>query len=678
MSKILHNRKVLISSKRMKFNGKKRNINELKKLFCGEHKNMTLLKFILRKYELLAKLRLKLKQRYTKVKKFEDLRLFHKHSRNMAYCIQRKLVITCEHFLQIEADTEFEHENLKNFKKVLKKILWIEEFCHTFDAAQENQDKLKLLAYQAALYFKTDIEFWLELAERELRDKKYLIASEIVNKALEYVPCSVNLWIKLVEIAYDTENEDKVQEIIDQGMITSADYGIEIKPAEWIQAAERTKRKNIIQMVISSIIGIGDENEINSCTSYYNDYKKFCLFRKIEEHPEMKQIWVNLLFNMELEENDLNFLLKTAFKILPNDRSFPCLINAKIKWQAFEFHAAEKLISCILRNKSWHDLLTETYERFLREKKLYRETRQKEFKWLFDVDLSNEEEVEFIKQICPSAKLRGHLQDEWLYGNHQLVQKVLEKAVLVHSDSYDLWLMKGQIEIKLKKVNQAKKTFWNAIESVRIHEEVSFYIQLAKLEEKLGDFSKARNILKLGRLEHKKYSHCVELWIASIRLEYQLNEKSKAETLLNQAIKKFPYSGKLWETAMLIRPKKWTTLLTAFETCVGNESYEEENELKYLTLAAAKYFFGTGDIKKCREWLHKTIKYGPTFGDGWLYLYKLESYRGSQEIQLDVLLGCMVQCSKFELPFTEWESVKMHIDNWELTTEDLLEDSRDI
>lgn len=655
----------------MKKNGKKSNIKELKILFW-EQKNMSLLKFILKNYELLTKISPKLKRRETAIKKFEDFRMFPENSRHMAYCIQRKILKTCEHFLLIEADTEYKHEDLNMFKIFLKRLLWTVEFCHEFDAAGDDQNKLKILAYRGALYFKTDVEFWLELTERERCDKKYLKASEIVNKALEYVPCSVHLWIKLLEIAYDTQNEDKAQEIIDQGMITSADYGIEIKPAEWIQAAQKTKRVNIIQMVISSIIGIGDENDLNSCTSHYNDYIKFCLIRKIEEHPKKRKIWLHLLFKMELEESNIKFLLKIAFKKIPNDRTFRNLIQAKLKWQSFEFHAAEKLLSCLLRNENWSDLINEVYERFIREMKLFREDRQRKFKWLIDVNLSNEEEIEFMKQICPSLKLRQHLQDEWLHGNHALVHKVLKKAVLVYSDSYNLWMMKGQIEVKLKKINQAKKTFWNAIKSVKTHEEVAFFIQLAQLEEKIGDFLKARKILKRGRLEHNKYSHSIDLWNASIRLEIRSDKKQKAKTLLNQAMKKFPYSGKLWELAIYLGSQKWTTLLKAFKTCVENERDEDENELKYITMATAKYFFGAGKIDKCREWLKKTIKHDPTFSDGWLYLYTLESYWGSRETQLEVLFGCVVECSKFELPFTEWESLKNHIDNWGLTTEFLL------
>merc|ERR1711868_28903 len=59
-----------------------------------------------------------------------------------------------------------------------------------------------------------------------------------------------------------------------------------------------------------------------------------------------------------------------------------------------------------------------------------------------------------------------------------------------------------------------------------------------------------------------------------------------------------------------------------------------------VLLAVAKLFWAERKVQKCREWLTRTVKLEPDFGDAWIYFYRFECLHGTTDQQSDVLLRC--------------------------------------
>lgn len=115
-----------------------------------------------------------------------------------------------------------------------------------------------------------------------------------------------------------------------------------------------------------------------------------------------------------------------------------------------------------------------------------------------------------------------------MFGEHEIIQKVLEKLVIIDPEANFsetlLWKIKGQVEIKLGQINQAAETFKTAITSIESPDRrYAYHLQLAALEEKQGKLLEARHLLEHARsLENSKFSY-LKLWAASIRFELRAN-----------------------------------------------------------------------------------------------------------------------------------------------------------
>lgn len=673
-------------------------VRKMIELFFGQQRKMTLIKFMLKNYDLLAELHPKIKSNRTLLKDIDDFHGFphdgrpHESSQCIECLIQQILCKTCEYFRNnlthliisephkliihqiVPQTTEpTKTENIPSNREIIRTFIgfafWIVDFLDELDATQDDRWSVKILIYKAAKYFANNIDIWLLLIEQDLDENKPVLAIYTLKEAINKNPDSVKLRMKLTEIEYEYGNHDKSYKVIERALIEFADRNVKIEPTEWIRAALKTGNKNFVKLTIFTTIGMCNKFE----GLWQSEYHQELFFSSLVEiFPKNQHIWCRLLFDMEFDKKDLMPLFKIAIEKLPNDLTVLSLIQAKIQWKSFEFPTAQRLFNKVNEDCQWKKLILGPYKQFQDDLEIFREKQKNDIQRLIEADLSSEEMVELAREsfsYMPLVRRVRCLEDLWLHGEHELVQKALTKAVIMYSNCIDFWLMKGQIEIKLGKLDQAAETFKSAIESVQLDKELYLHIKLAELNEQSGDLIEAKRILEYGRSELKECSDYVQLWIDSIRLEIRSKDTMKAHSLLYEAMSSIPHSGELWAESITMADEsnKKEKIKEAFE-----KFQIHENEAKYVMLSAAKYLIREFQVDESRELLRKTIELYPTYLDARIYLYKLEKIWGSKMYAAKVLLECIEDSSQLECWKTEWGNLRCHIDNWNSTIEELL------
>lgn len=551
------------------------------------------------------------------------------------------------------------------------------------------EDDNKSLLHQAVKGIKKDVGLWLELSEREIGDQNYSVARSVLTDAVKRFPYEAGLWIRLAETEIFEKNESEakrilekaltkvgnseivwlmlasiekdnpslIQNIVDEALICFADNDFEIKPKKWIDAADFISGVHHLNYaVIRSLMGYKKKNEddtVEYCMKTYN-CKLNCLEVLLRHFPIRKRLWVHSLFYEDSFKR--YFLLRIAITNFPKKASLRHLILAKEKLNSGELSTAIRLYEKVNADSKWNYLIAEEYKHFKQKVDVKRTTRMNNLR-------------QFVQAITPTVSffeinLKNHLKDEWLFGEHDLVQSVLTQAVLVYDGFAPFWLMKGMVEIQNNMLDQAKETFENGIKLLADSKGIPIRLKLAELEEKCGNLPNARNVLNSGR---SSFPDNVDFWIASIRLEARVKQSQIAQSLLTQAIEKLPESGELWAEAIFTekRSKRGRKVAEALNKCENNEE-----EADYVMLATAKFFFNRGEIKKSRKWFNKTIEQYQNYGDAWIYFYKLEKLWGwrSQEV-----MTRFMHLDEKDIYGKEWSRYKDRVDYWGFTQEELMD-----
>lgn len=600
------------------------------------------------------------------------------------------------------ADLTLEQKHFNQARGILKQALvhvpnsldlWVKLADLTLE--QKHFKQTRGLLKTAIDYIPDSVELWVKLANLEIEQGNHIQVREILKQAIDSFPNSVELWIKLAWIEYQTDNEENGQyhETLENALISFADYEFEIKPVEWIMAARETakaftfystgrlisrSRYSFFETTVKSIIPLfSDKNEIDLCREISTVFEQIFLIFLVRRFPTTKRFWVQAIFYENLfNKEDQKELLIIACRHCPNDTSLRNLIQGVIHLTKNYKSLAGRFFNKV--NDVYYKQQLLTIEKY-RDVIDHMSEVQKEMKALEQIDISDEDvgKGKSLKFKIEGFTLKHILEDVWLAGDHEVVWKSLEKAISNFNEDGGLWDMKAQIEIKKGELDQAAESYRKVINICREYS-IDFVIRLSELEQDRGNLLEARNILKSAKA---KFPDNVQLWIAIIRLELQINEKSNAQSLLTQAMDKFPTSGIIWAQAISMeeRCKRGAKVVDAMKICGDDKHDDEDAETKYVMLAAAKFFFSKGDVKKSRKWFNKTIKRHPKFADAWIYFYKLEKLWGTEKSARDTLFRFIIfekNLHSYDREWhesKEWIKFKDHIDNWGLIDEELLE-----
>lgn len=362
----------------------------------------------------------------------------------------------------------------------------------------------------------------------------------------------------------------------------------------------------------------------------------------------------NAYFKEKSEYFYLNYVDLESSKLKNYDKAKELLAEAMIIFPySMKLRMAQKKNELASGNGAQiQQLITETYCRFKSE------------------GHERSKRLEIIFQNPPSEVIR-FLKNEWVHGERALVQEVLTKAVAINPECYELWLLKGEIEIKLNQLVQATYTFEKAVNSVKSnHGKFHLYMQIAELREKQDDYTKAKEALESAK---SIYSHTVQVWIAAIRLEFRFNGKQQAQSVVNQALLKFPDSAEIWAENISIEKNSKEKDVKIIE---GLEKFQVNNlKVCLITLAAAKLFFTEVKLHTCKTWLQMTVEISPKFADAWAYYYMLEKCWGTEENVESIMNDFIKDEKSYKADWygEEWDKFKADIDNWNMSNEELLE-----
>lgn len=137
---------------------------------------------------------------------------------------------------------------------------------------------------------------------------------------------------------------------------------------------------------------------------------------------------------------------------------------------------------------------------------------------------------------------------------------------------------------------------------------------------------------------------------------FPLGQRDHAQALMSRALQECPTSGLLWAEAIFLepKPKRKTKSVDALKvsstlkavitaecnptTCSLRQKCEHD---AHVLLAVSKLFWAERKIQKARDWLTRTVKLEPDFGDAWIHFYKFELIHGTKEQQEDIKTRCV-------------------------------------
>jgi len=506
---------------------------------------------------------------------------------------------------------------------------------------------------------------WLALAKLENYEK----AKQILNKARKAIPHEVSIWIHAAKLeeAQNPETCDKqVDELIERSVRALAKYDVEVPTQKWIDeglncniggslkvcnAILKTAIKEDFSKESDTTHNLND----NSVANFNKEKKTFwleiadnanhkgCLHMNKEIYSILLKyfkndvdIWIKLI---ELEkkygtvEGQVDILKKSVESCSENELFWLMYSNYRYKNESIS--AAKEVLNEALKyhpNKTEIILAFVKYEKmennFLEAQKLLKNARE-----IFESSTN--------KIWIESIQLERQL------GNFEKAFEICEIAMKKFYENPKFFMIGGQIKESLGDKNSASKIFEKGIEYNK--KNCHLYICWAKLfysnigvarsifEKALKtlpnddrvwyEFVKFENLnfLNLERkLQEKKLTNVEEIYEED---DFELGKmKNNTTLILNKALKECPNSGLLWSLAIEIeKSNKHAKASDALKKC--------ENSIHVKT-AVGKLYAEEKHIEKARLWFDSVVKSNPTYGDAWIYYYKLEKQLGDDVINV--------------------------------------------
>ncbi len=551
------------------------------------------------------------------------------------------------------ADLETETKAKKNvFRKALKQVPNSVRLWKSAIELEEPEDA-RILLKTAVQYCPSSTELWLAWARLET----YENARRVLNDARDHIPTDRSIWICAAKLEEANGNDQMVQKIIDRSITSLSAAGVEINKDFWMKDAMDADKGGSIktcQAIIKAVIGVGVDEEDRKDTWMEDaeqciNQKAYECARAIFAHSltffkSKKSIWLRAAF---FEKNygtveSLDTLLQKAVQYCPQAEVL-WLMGAKSKWLAGDVPSARSILSLAFKaNPNSEEIwlaavkLESENDEYERARKLLARARHPE------------KGAPTARVFMKSAKL------EWGLGDPRRALELTSEGLGKFSDFEKLWMMKGQLETELNMMEEARTSY--ALGVKKCPNCIPLWGLMCDLELREGNVTKARSVVEKARLRNPQNA---ELWLRSVRMEVKYGSQSQAMALMSRAIQECPSSGLLWADAIFMepRPRRKTKSVDALKRCEHDH---------HVLLAVSKLFWAERKIQKCRDWMTRTVKLEPDFGDGWINFLRFEQLHGSKEQQEEV----RVRCVKAEPKHGElWCKYSKNIKHWREKTE---------
>jgi len=548
------------------------------------------------------------------------------------------------------ADLEVEVASKKRvFRKALEAI---PNSVRLWKAAVELEQPAdaRVLLSRAVECCPTSTELWIALARLET----YENARKVLNKAREHIPTDRQIWITAAKLEEANGNEPMIEKIVVRAIQSLTSNGVELNKEHWMKdAIDAEKGGSILtcQSLVKNIINTGVEEEDRKDT-WLEDADSataqgaYECARAIYAHalatfPTKKSIWLPAAYFEKSHgtRESLEALLQKAVQQCPKAEIL-WLMGAKSKWMAGDVPAARSILSLAFQANP------NSEEIWLAAIKL--ESENNEFTRARRLLARARENAPTSRVYMKSAKL------EWALDALPEALTLVQEGLTKFQDSDKLWMMKGQLQVSLDRVDDARATYTEATKLCK--DSIPLWLLLADLEVAAGNVTKARSVIEKGRLRNPGNEL---LWMKAVKMEAEAGLPDIAKTVLARALQECPTSGQLWALAieMEAKPQRKTRSVDAMKKCEHDP---------HVLLAVSRLFWSDRKVQKCRDWMARTVKLDPDFGDAWVNFYKFELVHGTPEQAEEVKKRCLASEPRHgEL----WCSYTKDIKHWQEKTE---------
>lgn len=528
-------------------------------------------------------------------------------------------------------------------------------------AIEMRDSEAQQLLLQAKMACPEAVDFYLASARLESEPQQ---AQKLLNEARKRFPGEIRIWIaacRLVEEQQPSATLEHVSGIVSQAVKRIAAAQAHVDRQVWLKQAEECEVDGYpltCKAVLRQSLGMNIDPQDRFPTwradaakfesHHYSLCAKICSELLVETFKDNREAWDVLIRSAATQEKRLS-LLQRAVQALPNCELF-WLMLAKETWKSPGGGV-----------RSARAVLDQGFQQC---------ANAGEEMWFAAAKLAGEESLEEARQLLQQARETcGEDSDRvWIKSavherrmkDAQREKDLCLQALQQFPRCEKLHLMLGQV-LELESVEEAKQSFANGVEVCP--KSVALWLNLARVEEELGNSVRARAVLDNAR---SRISTSPMLWLAAIRLERRLKSpESTVQNYLARALQHFPNDGSLLVEQVDVTPeaKKQAMSELAFKRTQGKDAQ--------VILCCAKLWWRKRpmDAAKVKRWLDRAVMVNPKFGDAWAALYKFMLEQQQQDEAEAVVKQC---CEAVPSQGERWIRVSKGRGNEHLTVEHIL------
>jgi pre-mRNA-processing factor 6 len=464
-------------------------------------------------------------------------------------------------------------------------------------------------------------DVWLEAARLLPSD----VAKGLVAQAVKQLPQSIKIWIK----AADLESELKAKRKVFRKALENIPNSVRL----WKAAIELEEEEDARIMLTHAVECCSQSVELWLALARLETYEnaRKVLNKAREAIPTDRQIWI---MAAKLEEAHGNSQM--VDKII--DRSIKSLEANRVEinrdqWigDAIECNKNGSIRTCqaIIRNVIGIGI----------------EEEDATENWMEDAENCTQQSAfECARAIYAHAlSVYPTKKDIWMaaayfekeHGTRESFETLLQKAVSNCPKIETLWLMGAKSKWLAGDVQAARTILSQAFGANPNSEEI--WLAATKLESENKEYERARKILAKAC----QTAPTARIFMKSAKLEWQLNELTRAIEVINNGLKLFPDFPKLWMM-------KGQILEQQMFYDQAREVYQESVK-KCPTSIPLWLLFSSLEIKlnqiiKARSILEKARTRNPQNPELWLHSIRLEVKADNKQIAMNLLARALQEC----------------------------------
>ncbi|OII71308.1 pre-mRNA splicing factor [Cryptosporidium ubiquitum] len=508
---------------------------------------------------------------------------------------------------------------------------------------------------------------WIAAARFEEFVGRISHSREIIAKGCEMCPKNEDIWLEAIRLG-KPEQIDKI--------IVKAIKFIPNSTKVWMVAANRETNKNKRLLIIKKALEFVP-NSIKlwkeAISLVNNESEKTLLSKAVKCVPQSEELW--LKYARLSEYLDAQKILNEARKVLPTCPGI-WVEAAKLEERNGKVEKIDLIIQRCISNLSAKRFV-HSRDDWLRkagecEKEGYSNTCIAIIKntWFLGIndDLINDQvfsDIEnFIKLdniISARAMFESSIEifksneSFWIkwaefeekYGNFENVDHVLQKSLMNCPDKQILWLKAA----KNQSINgdaEIARLILSKGYSSNLNDKEEIVLAAARLEISQGEIERARIILERER----NNSPSVQIWVESIKLEYEQKNFDLCILYCSDSIKEYPNSSTLWHLYGFIHRKAFPDLIN--ETLkIYEDGLNRCDDSLELCFSTIDLLTSVQNWKKARTFLDLAHSKNKNQPELWMQKIKLEKNAGNHNFIPQILSKGLKECPKSGLLYAE-------------------------